>query len=357
MSYLHNFQDSHKFAQQVLGLMTQHQIPATPQNYEIWFAYVGGQIRELNKILDKILRSGRGFTQDMSDEIYEAHFSQAKRISDSMMNVGDRMQDELDTLVENIQNANRDASAYGSTLQAASGELTNAKGPAAVQSMIDGLVGATKQMEERNKRLELQLEASTQEVGALRTNLEEVRHEALTDQLTGLANGKAFDNALNDATSAATQEGQNLSLLFSDIDHFKKFNDTWGHQTGDNVLRLVAKCLQQNVKGRDTAARYGGEEFALILPETSLNDAVNLGNQIRKAVKSKHLQKKSTGEDLGTITISIGAATFKPGEEINAFVHRADSCLYAAKRAGRNRVVSENDEELKNVEDLAKGAA
>jgi diguanylate cyclase len=133
-----------------------------------------------------------------------------------------------------------------------------------------------------------------------------------------------------------------LSLLMCDIDHFKNFNDTWGHQTGDQVLRLVANCLSENVKGRDTAARYGGEEFCVIVRGSPLDAAVTLANQIRTAVQSKKLVKKSTGDILGTITISIGAAEFGPGEGAASLIQRADACLYGAKSAGRNCVKSEH---------------
>jgi diguanylate cyclase len=128
-----------------------------------------------------------------------------------------------------------------------------------------------------------------------------------------------------------------------DIDHFKKFNDSWGHQTGDQVLRLVANCLSDNVKGRDTAARYGGEEFVVLLRGTALADAARIADQIRHGVEGKKLVKKSTGDVLGTITISIGVAQFAPGETIEAVVRRADTCLYGAKHHGRNLVIAQDD--------------
>jgi diguanylate cyclase len=126
-----------------------------------------------------------------------------------------------------------------------------------------------------------------------------------------------------------------------DIDKFKAFNDRWGHQTGDHVLRLVSNCMSENVKGRDTAARYGGEEFVLILPQTALGDAVGLANKIRLAVEAKKLVKKSTGDVLGTITVSIGVAQLMATDTAATVAERADTCLYAAKNSGRNRVVSE----------------
>jgi diguanylate cyclase len=202
-------------------------------------------------------------------------------------------------------------------------------------------------MEARSKTLELQLQTSSREVSDLRDRLESVKKESLTDQLTGISNRKAFDNELQESIDRSIETGEPLSLVMCDIDHFKIFNDTWGHQTGDQVLRLVANCLSENVKGRDTAARYGGEEFVVILPQTELMGAVNLAKQIRSKVESKKLVKKSTGDILGVITISAGVTQYNPQESAADFVSRADACLYAAKHAGRNCVISEKDSDAR----------
>ncbi len=196
-------------------------------------------------------------------------------------------------------------------------------------------------METRTKALEEELQRSSHEVTELRTKLDDVRRESLLDPLTGIHNRKAFDTELAEAIEQARRTGEPLSLFMCDIDHFKRFNDTWGHQTGDQVLRLVAQCLSENVKGRDTAARYGGEEFAVILRRAPLNAALSLAEQIRSHVESKRLVKRSTGDILGRLTISIGVAEFASGDGPADIVQRADTCLYAAKNAGRNRVVGE----------------
>jgi diguanylate cyclase len=137
-----------------------------------------------------------------------------------------------------------------------------------------------------------------------------------------------------------------LSLMMIDIDRFKFFNDTFGHLTGDQVLRLVAQCVRQNVKGQDIAARYGGEEFAVVLPHTALRQALTVADHIRRAVMSKDLVKRSTGEGLGRVTISIGVATQRKSDTAQTLIERADACLYAAKRTGRNKVICEADPEL-----------
>jgi len=261
-----------------------------------------------------------------------------------MAELGEKLSAELDSARNILETAGRDQSAYGRTLSKASGELGHGKhGESGIKTLIDQVIGATRAMEARSKTLELQLQTSSREVTELRDRLESVRKESLTDQLTGIANRKAFDTELQESIERAIETGEPLSLVMCDIDHFKNFNDTWGHQTGDQVLRLVANCLSENVKGRDTAARYGGEEFAVILPQTELRGAVNLANQIRGKVESKKLVKKSTGDILGVITISAGVTQYDVHESAAEFVRRADACLYGAKHAGRNCVIAETD--------------
>ncbi len=201
--------------------------------------------------------------------------------------------------------------------------------------------------------LEGELQASSAQVSELRDKLDDVRKESLTDPLTNIANRKALDDAVKAATEAVARDGEAVTLLLCDIDHFKKFNDTWGHQTGDQVLRLVASCLAENVKGRDTAARYGGEEFAVLLRGTPLEDAVRVADQIRLTVETKKLIKKSTGEILGAITISIGVAQFAKGESADTVIRRADACLYGAKHNGRNLVVHQDDARMAALETSA----
>jgi diguanylate cyclase len=135
--------------------------------------------------------------------------------------------------------------------------------------------------------------------------------------------------------------------MLLDIDRFKSFNDTYGHLTGDQVLRLVAMCVKQNVKGQDLPARFGGEEFAVVLPQTALQQAGTVAEHIRRAVMAKELMKRSTGETLGRVTVSIGVAAWRQGEPASTLIARADACLYAAKNGGRNTVISETTPELK----------
>ena len=145
------------------------------------------------------------------------------------------------------------------------------------------------------------------------------------------------------------ETGEPLSVLIADIDHFKHFNDTYGHQLGDQVLKLVARTLTKSVKGRDTPARYGGEEFAIILPQTRLKDASVVADQIRQTITRHKLVGKESGDDYGVITLSFGASQYRPGEPLGNLVRRADAALYHAKRSGRNRVSTEEMVDLERL--------
>jgi diguanylate cyclase len=218
-----------------------------------------------------------------------------------------------------------------------------------LRAIVETLVRATRDMEENNIRLEHSLKASKQEINQLQVNLEAVRNESLTDPLTSLANRKYFDQALEKVIAQSISSGEPMALLLTDIDHFKAFNDTFGHLTGDQVLRLVAIAVKQNVKGQDIAARYGGEEFGIILPNTQLRAALTVADHVRRAVMTKELMKRSTGEHLGRVTVSIGVAALRKDETAQSLIERADNCLYAAKRCGRNRVMCETDPEVASV--------
>jgi diguanylate cyclase len=207
--------------------------------------------------------------------------------------------------------------------------------------IVETLVRATKEVEDANQTLQKRLVDSREEINELQENLEVVRTESLTDPLTTLANRKFYEDSIKRFIEDAEQNDTPLSVILADIDHFKKFNDTYGHLTGDQVLRLVAITLKQNIKGQDVAARYGGEEFVMLLPRTALMAAVTVADNVRRAVMGKELMRRSTGETLGRVTISLGVANWRKGDTLATLLERADACLYTAKHGGRNCVVAE----------------
>lgn len=333
------------FAEIALGQIRALRQPATPRHFKIWYIYATGYNPSLNQMINETLARNGTLSDADVDQIYETYVS-ANRLTDRIGDVGSQVMGEIEQVMAMIGAAAGTATNYSENLAHVSQKLYGATDDAGVRAIVESLVQATKEMEQTNQALEARLSASKKEITELQENLETVRNESLTDPLTSLSNRKYFDQALARAIVEAKAKDEPLSLMMTDIDHFKKFNDSHGHLTGDQVLRLVAISVKNNVKGQDIATRYGGEEFAVVLPHTPLRSAITVADHIRRAVMTKELVKRSTGENLGRVTISVGVATLHPNDTAQALIERADSCLYSAKRAGRNRVVSEADPDI-----------
>jgi diguanylate cyclase len=333
------------FAEIALGEIKALHQAATPRNYEIWYTYATGYKPSLTQKINETLKQSGSLSESDLEQLYETYLSPV-RLSDKIDDVGSQVMGEIEQVMAMIDVAAGSATSYTESLADMSAKLGQSKDREAVRAIVESLVHTAKEMEISNQQLEERLNASKLEISELQENLEAVRTESLTDPLTQLANRKFFDTTIETAIAEARAKNEPLSLMMTDIDHFKNFNDSYGHLTGDHVLRLVASSVKNNVKGQDIAARYGGEEFAIVLPNTVLRSAITVADHIRRAVMTKELMKRSTGEHLGRVTISIGVATLRRNDNPQMLIERTDSCLYAAKRHGRNRVMSETDPEV-----------
>ena len=190
-----------------------------------------------------------------------------------------------------------------------------------------------------NTQIAANLETTRAQVEQLEDCLKLAREESSRDQITGLANRRHFYQLLDETILKASESEEPTSLLVADIDHFKAFNDTYGHIAGDSALRYVASCIKSGIKNQDTAARIGGEQFAVILPHTGLDHAVGLAERIRHLIHSRTLVKKTTKENMGNISVSIGVTELLAEDTALSLLDRADMCMYAAKKAGRNQVM------------------
>jgi diguanylate cyclase len=329
------------YANSAFDLLKRSGIPPYPQFYELLYTYATGVNPTLNDRINSIFRAGQSPSIDLAETLYNEFLK--SDVNDRISNVSERMHARIEAVHDAIDSAMTTANAYSGSLQAASGDLDREISGEAMKALADRLLAETRRMQDTNRALEMQLEASRDDIASLQRDLDDVRRESLLDPLTKIANRKSFDEGLAAAMADADSNGGPLCLLLLDIDYFKNFNDTYGHQTGDQVLRLVAMTLKSNIKSKDLAARYGGEEFVAILPSTDLEGAMIVAENIRKAIAAKELMKRSTNEKLGRITASFGVAVFHPSDTANSLIERTDRCLYAAKHAGRNRVISEID--------------
>lgn len=331
---------AHLVAQETLDLMRLHGVPPTADNYEVWLAYRLGRNLQLREAIDARIAAGQSFTTEFSTEIHERFFT-GLGASAQILLAGERIARDLGQVVSFLKQSEEKSGDYGRTLETAATDLGRGLGPDQIRQVVSSLAAATLDMANHNQQLNEQLQRSTREIETLRTSLDSVRIESLTDSLTGLANRRMFDETLRMRLEESRASRTELCLLLCDIDHFKRFNDTWGHHTGDQILRFLASALQAHARPDFLVARYGGEEFAVIMPRVSGRAAAQTAETLRSTIQAKRLRRRSTNEDLGQVTVSVGIARLQPGDTIQGLVERADACLYASKRNGRNQVTTD----------------
>jgi diguanylate cyclase len=328
--------DAFNLAHKALEAMTRHKVWPTPLNFELWLHYVGEPAGPLALAIEDLVNKGEQITETVSEELANTYLAK-NLLNDQLRDAGDQLSRELESVSQVINAVQKSSEAYGRTLAGASEKIASDQEAPALKQIVDSLAAATRRVQRENSSLESKLTASTEEVVKLRHHLEQVRREAMTDALTNLSNRKAFDEALESACA----DGAAVTVAMLDIDHFKKFNDTWGHQTGDQVLRYVASVIGRvgDIAPR-VAARYGGEEFSIIFPQEDATKVASMLDTVREEIGARTLKRRSTNEDLGAVTISIGVAQRAPGDPPAQLVGRADAALYASKRSGRNRVTN-----------------
>jgi diguanylate cyclase len=339
LQYSHSPKQASIYAGKAFERIQRDKLTPHPDNFSLWYVYYAKLDPDVVRAIDLLEKSGTHITDQHCHDIHGKYLSEAVE-HERVRNAGDKIQETINSVYGIVADVKESATHYNDTLSETTENLTDDLSPQEINKVLHSIMSNTEDMIKHNQVLENELNKSFQTMQELQRDLEVVRREALTDGLTNVSNRKAFDAELHRAILEAQANNQPLSLIMLDIDHFKAFNDSYGHQIGDQVLRLVARTLVEGVKGRDMAARFGGEEFAIILPETGLQGAFKVGDALRKAVAGKEVVNRSTGETMGRITLSGGVAQYTSGETLESLIDRADEALYAAKNAGRNQIIS-----------------
>jgi diguanylate cyclase len=327
-------------AKAAIAAMAEKSITPTPENYAVWLCYLTKSKHELTTVIDDMLATGRPLDDRACDTLYETYFEDVT-VGSKLLKAGGKIAAEMQDVVRDLKDVGQHTKAYGEQLQVAQNELARSNDRNNTIGVVETLVGATNVMASKSSELQTKLLESGREIEMLREQLEIVKVEASTDALTGVANRKEFETRLAEMASQSDAGAGPLSLIMCDIDFFKRINDSFGHQTGDQVIRFVASVMDRAKPKDGLVARIGGEEFALLAPNTTRQSASDLAEQIRIAVESKRLVRRATNIDLGQITVSLGVAQRRAGEKTPAHVERADTALYESKRSGRNKVSME----------------
>lgn len=320
-----------EFLRLALQLMTRQPARPDPRTYAVWYEHVAGRNAALSLEIARLTALHTAVDDGQVDRLFEQHVqTQQERAARDMVRGFRQLLDGVDSSATTTA---RDTERFGDSLgrwreALHSGEATDPLRCAEMQDDTRAVGAAV-------DALQQQLERTRAEVERLRLELDRVRDEALCDVLTGLPNRRCFDTHLADLRSAPDVDP---CLLLTDIDHFKRVNDSFGHLFGDQVLRAVAQGLRACLDAEYLAARVGGEEFAILMPAATKAQALALAERIRAAVAGSRIRRRD-GDTVGQVTVSLGVALRRAGEAAEAWFERADQALYAAKRAGRNRVM------------------
>lgn len=255
-----------------------------------------------------------------------------RRSKDPLRREAARITDILHKLVD--LNGN-----YSASLASANASLDGKSEAEAVGKILVELVAEQQKIRNETSKLADELENKEIEKKAIEQKLSQTQAQGKIDALTGIGNRRAFDEALAAAIVACREARTPLSLVMADIDHFKRINDSFGHPVGDEVIKMLARIITTSLRNSDVAVRYGGEEFAIILPNAGLDVAKSVAERIRKKFESRKVTLRETGDTVGKVTASFGVAELRVGDDAETLVQRSDRKLYAAKSAGRNRVI------------------
>ena len=332
---------------QLLPFLSRKGIPITPENYRIWFEYFLGRKEEIKKTLDEMLSSDVVFTSEVSDGLYKRFFvrdlveedTQKLKIEmETADSVSRKASELLINIMKDILGSAENTSGYGDKLKSYMDDMEKANRLEDMQNVLKNVLRDTRETANQSYVVHKKLENGGEELEMLNAALVNARLEARTDNLTTLANRRAFNEKMGETMELARQ-GRPFCLLMLDIDHFKKFNDECGHLIGDKLLKHVAKEIRGACPASAIPCRYGGEEFAVIF-SGPMDLAAVTAEKIRRAIEEIAFTVR--GRDID-VTISIGLASMQKGENSKEVIARGDAAMYLAKKSGRNNVKTEKD--------------
>lgn len=319
-----------------LGHMGRHAAAFNPVTFTVWYEYVAGINPNLSASIDQRIKDASSIDDDTVVLLYKKFIAPADE--ETMKTISSEMERLMASMAQSASQTGDRAGTFGDQLKG----LTTALASRDVEQLkprLTEVMAGTAAMKSSVETLRNKVTASQEEISRLRSDLERARDDAILDPMTGILNRRGFEKRIESLLAQKPADGISHCLVMLDIDHFKTVNDTHGHLMGDRVIQAVGEILRTSVThAAHSAARYGGEEFALLLPQTSLDQSVQLAEAVRTRTKAMKIRHRTTQEVLLTITISGGVAEMKPDDDATSLIARADAALYQAKSGGRDRV-------------------
>ena len=324
-------------AAKALKLAQAYKTPPVPKVFAVWFAYASGRPAALCVKLKKLILKSRAVDPYDLEQLHLEFLETTEHLRRSHQMASQQLDEEVQQTVRLLEQHISSNARLDGCLKRTTSTLENSKNPVRIRQAVELLLNENGKMRAESAKLNHRLEQTRGKIRKLGQRLQQARHNEFKDPLTEVANRRYLDRCLPHLVNEAQVSGSPLCLVMADIDHFKRVNDTFGHQVGDDVLRYFAGLLKKSVKGRDVVARYGGEEFAVVLPATSIGNARGLVERLMQELAGSDLVVSDGKAPIGKLTSSFGIALAGNGDTADSLIRRADEKLYEAKRTGRNR--------------------
>ncbi|RXR25594.1 GGDEF domain-containing protein [Sphingobium fluviale] len=311
-----------------------HDLDLTVVNFGLALDYLTGNDHQIEKAVRAILSEKGQLTNGVVEQIVAERHA-GEMTAEGLSNMLSTVEEDLTRFTTLASESQASANDYGEALQAKVKDMGAESSP---EKVVSALIGLTRSMVEKSRQIEAEMRESQKKTRALQQNLEQARKAAEQDHLTGLPNRRAFEARLKEEVTLAQANGESLSVAFCDIDHFKKINDTHGHDTGDRVLKFVGSLLAKISGEKCHVARHGGEEFVMVFRGKTAAEACEIVDQTRADLASRNLVDRNSGERMNQVSFSGGVADAFAYPDPRDALKAADQALYLAKEHGRNRV-------------------
>jgi len=315
-------------------LLFDHGLEPSPSNFDLCHRYLSGRDGELNSMIDRAIAKDGGLSEAVAAAISAKLDSGLS--TDELSRIANDAQGYLEEMSAILARSGDEARDYGAALENEAAGLSRSASPVvSVETLVEltrAMIGKAQAAEEDLRRTETQMQAMRQDLAA-------AQQKANSDPLTSLPNRRSLDQHLRSAFQNARRADSPLALAICDIDHFKLFNDTHGHQIGDEVIKFVGSSLGRAANPDIFVARYGGEEFVMVFERAAAAGAMAILDKVRAAIAARELKVTHTGQSLGRLSFSGGLAQLGVQDSPGSLLKRADAALYRAKETGRNRIV------------------
>lgn len=336
MRYTESREQSAQVLRLAVAHMGEHEASFNPITYAVWYEHLAGFNPALSQALTALIDARGKLDTDAILGLHAAYVGEVNAADTER--IGEDAQRVMHQILEVTKQTGETAMSYVNKLDALGNVILDPE-PLALNELLREALNDTRVMQKAVITLQQAVVSGEGEIENLQRELKRAKAEVLVDPLTGLCNRKGFDVALA-ALLGSPPAGKSVHcLVMFDIDHFKAINDTHGHLTGDVVLKeLGAIISRETPESNAVCARYGGEEFAIILGHTPLAKANAIASRVCQLVRSMKVRHRTSGQLVGTVTVSGGLAVWQPGEDSTALIASADAALYRSKRAGRDRL-------------------